>query len=188
MILDFDLDLFKHRLAETIAWCVPRFSMDNIENSLRTPPIFLEHEKYEFIHPFQRQEIDIFADTVYAKRAKAVSVDIAENIQSELSGGRLLLFYMSNSTCDGIGPIESNGFIDICNFPPWDTWIYHGIECGKFIRAFPQDIRDIEYIISWVPEEMIPLIDETIKTLAEQCLQWVEDDYYNLSFIDLLRS
>lgn len=189
MILDFDLDLFKHRLAETVAWCVPRFSMENVKNSLRTSPIFWHYEKYEYIHPFQRQEIDEFADVVYAKRANALSVDMPESIQDSLSEGRLLLFYMSDSLCDGIGPIESNGFIDICNFPAWDTWIYHGIELQRLYRDSKfQEPRDIEYLISWVPKEMILLVDMTIQTLAEQCLQWVENDHYNLGFIDLLRS
>ena len=185
MILDFDLDLSKHRLAETVAWCVPRFSMDDPKMSLRTPP--KARDGIDDVFAGMDSEMMRFADSVFAKRANALSVDMVENVQLGLANGRLVLLYMSDTLCDGIGPIESKGFIDECNFPPWDTWIYYGREPQRPHRKYCE-IRDTEYLISWVPPQAIPLVNETILTLAEQCLQWVENDHWNLSFIDLLRS
>lgn len=185
MILDFDLDLFKHRLAETVAWCVPRFSLDDPKMSLRTPPN--ARDGIDDVFAGMDSEMMQFADSVFAKRANALSVDMVENVQEGLAGGRLVLLYMSDTLCDGIGPIYSKGFIDECNFPAWDTWLYYGLESQRSHRRYGT-IRDTKYLISWVPEQVIPLMNDTIEILAEQCLQWVENDHYNLSFIDLLRS
>ncbi|GIK64452.1 MAG: hypothetical protein BroJett018_22460 [Chloroflexota bacterium] len=174
---DFDLALFKKQLAETIEWCVPRFSMDDLKNCLRTPP---KHST-EYIDPYKYAEIEQFAKIVFEKRAKAFVGRPIENINDSLQGGRLLLFDMNMSGKEGTSSVESYDFIDGWDVPPWDTWIYIGVEKEEKKRDWP-------YLISWIPLEAIHLVNEAIRWNSTECIQWVQDVTYSLSFIDLLRS
>lgn len=174
MILDFDLDLFKHRLAETVAWCVPRFSMDDLENCLRTPPIYPKgYMCYDDMN-----EIERFADIVFAKRANAISIDTIENIQDSLLGGRLLILDFRRATDDGTSSPETHGFINGCDISAWDSWVYLGIEIG----------REDPYLISSIPPEILHMVDSAIHYNATECIQWIDKSDFGFGFLDLLRS
>lgn len=160
---DFDIQLFKQRLAETIAWCVPRFSMDDIENSLRTPP------KPDFYYR-DFTIIEAFANTVFEKRKANFGT------LTDLAGGRLFLFYMESSTCDGVAPPLTYNFVDECNFTAWDTWVYFGVE------------NKIYYLISWIPQPLIEDVNWLVQASAEQCVKWIEETDYPFTFLDTLKA
>ena len=41
----------------------------------------------------------------------------------DLAHGRLLVYEPDTNLAHGLEELETNGFVDIDNIPPWDTWI-----------------------------------------------------------------
>jgi hypothetical protein len=78
---------------------------------------------------------------------------------SELQRGRLLLFAPDDNLADGAAEYGSLGFFDVDNVPPWDTWI---VMFGK-------------YLVSWVPPQLIRLVQEGLDVNPEQCILWADD-------------
>jgi hypothetical protein len=105
-----------------------------------------------------------------------------ENINNSLQGGKLLLFDMSWALKEGTSWPETYHFIDGWDVPAWDTWIYIGVEKAE------EENRDRPYLISWMPPEVIHMVNDAIRLNSSKCIQWVEDVTHPFSFIDLLRS
>jgi hypothetical protein len=40
-----------------------------------------------------------------------------------LLGGRLMVYFPDAALADGAAEVQSRGFFDVHNTPPWDTWI-----------------------------------------------------------------
>lgn len=179
-MIAFDIQLFKQRLAETIAYCAPRFSEENIEGSLRTLLDPLPE-----LSPFDPEPVKQFAEIVFRKRVEALEIDgiSSPQIPSNFAGGLLLVSYISYSTCDGTSPIESAKFIDECEFPPCDTWIYYGHE--NPIAKFKYDVF---YLVAWIPPKMIDLVDMAIEVNAMQALQWVDNIEVDFTFMSELKA
>jgi hypothetical protein len=78
---------------------------------------------------------------------------------SGLHGGRLLVFAPEDNLACGAAEYASMGFFDVDNVPPWDTWI---AMFGK-------------YLVSWVPSQIVPLVQEGLDVNPEQCILWSND-------------
>ena len=87
----------------------------------------------------------------------------------DLDGGRLLCYFPDGDLCDGAAEQESDGFFDVYNTPPWDTWI------GYFRDGLkPNDSYD-SYLLAYVPEQLISLAANGISVNPEECIMWFED-------------
>jgi hypothetical protein len=78
---------------------------------------------------------------------------------SGLHGGRLLVFAPEENLACGAAEYASMGFFDVDNVPPWDTWI---AMLGK-------------YLVSWVPSQLVPLVQKGLDVNPEQCILWSDD-------------
>jgi hypothetical protein len=78
---------------------------------------------------------------------------------SGLCGGRLLAFAPEDNLSDGAAEYFSLGFFDVDNVPPWDTWI---AMFGK-------------YLVSWVPVQLVRLVQEGLDVNPEQCILWADN-------------
>ena len=78
------------------------------------------------------------------------------NPGSELKAGRLLLFAPSETLSDGAARYASKGFFDDDNVPAWDTWI-----------AYLEN-----YVVSWVPPQLIELVNDGVDANPERCILW----------------
>ena len=83
----------------------------------------------------------------------------SETRSSEPLGGRLLLYAPEDNLACGAAEYSSMGFFDVDNVPPWDTWI---VMLGK-------------YLVSWVPPQLIRLVQEGMDVNPEQCILWADD-------------
>src|SRR5262245_48074459 len=131
------LDEFRRSLAATIAWCAdaadsPR-GLDDLRSPQLRPPIDIaEHtDSLDLVRSAVQHVID--------HRFTHLDLDLGADIVPDLSGGRLLAFYPQATIFDGFAAIESDGFFDRANVPPWDTWIY---------------LVD-DFLISFVPQRFI---------------------------------
>src|SRR5687768_17440857 len=124
----FDLQEFEADLLSTIYWYQQHFRSEDIVNSLRTPSIPLNYDGaiYGGTGDSIQPVFDLFA-LVKRKKFHAYKKS-SQTINYGLAGGKLAILYMSSTLCDGVGPIESEGFFDACNFPAWDMWVWVGEE------------------------------------------------------------
>jgi len=89
---------------------------------------------------------------------------IAESGDS-LAGGRLLLYEPDLNLADGAAALESGGFFDVDNTPPWDTWVD-----VVPLAAPPPRLC----LVSWVPPQMIAVAARGALVNPEGCIYWAE--------------
>jgi hypothetical protein len=184
-----DIDTFKWRLAETIAWCAKHVSASDARDSLRSehwrPPSFW------------------YPESIYNPRivVEALGVLRADELRSwpwpkssyplasadDLAGGRLLLYDPYQNLADGAAKLESKGFFNVDNEPAWDTWvsfIYDPVKWEKKNRIYLQgqyiwsDLPSkyfAECLVSWVPAELIELVTAGVNVNPELCIAWADD-------------
>jgi hypothetical protein len=86
-----------------------------------------------------------------------------------MSYGRLLLFDPDGTLSDGAASEASNGFFDVDNVPPWDTWVWY---------AEDRDISKggwtmfASYLVAWVPPHALELVEAGIWVNPEECIRW----------------
>jgi hypothetical protein len=101
-----------------------------------------------------------FADAVSAvvsnrrKRLNEANTKITR--PSSAGAGKLLYYWPHENLACGAAEYSSNGFFDVDNVPPWDTWV-----------SFNGSI-----LISWVPAILIPLAQAGIDANPEECISW----------------
>ena len=148
------------RLAETIAWTQHLLTLDPTNASMRSPetrPQIL-HSGYD----------DVVCDLGTTRQFRLRELGIECSPAKHLNNGRLLCFYQNANLTDGAAEPETNGFFDICNNPPWDTWVGHFID----------DQRDLNYgayVLCFVTQELIELVDRGIMVNPEECIQWLDE-------------
>ena len=156
----FDKVPFGQRLAETIAWCAPRVRGDDPRHSLRSDelrPSYLENSRESSVR------------TVASRRERAVKLDPASGPASRRAG-RLLVYFPDANLADGAAEVASRGFFDVDNVPPWDTWIALANDGPAIV-----DSSFHEYVIAWVPRELIGEAQAGIDVNPEECIVWLDD-------------
>jgi hypothetical protein len=83
----------------------------------------------------------------------------SESQSSEPRTARLLLYAPQDNLACGTAEYLSLGFFDVDNVSPWDTWI---LMLGK-------------YLVSWVPPQLVRLVQEGLDVNPEQCILWAND-------------
>jgi len=180
-----ELDLFRWRLAETIALCAPRTSLGMPLSALRTlalhpsPPLEnggdtgyrVEDSRYDCQNRWDVEQTAVDVEQLVRERVhllpRAHSYPSAP--ASDLAGGRLLFSAPDYGVTDGASEYESHGFIDVADAPPWDTWVWF-VQEGKAST----DFYDC-YIVSWVPPEFVAYADAGIRVSFVGNVAWASD-------------
>ncbi|MGE0551120.1 MAG: hypothetical protein AB7R00_28930 [Kofleriaceae bacterium] len=161
----FDDAPFAQRLSETIAWCRPRARRDNPQRSLRSdalrPWLLASDRGWTVFSVIRNRALYLFRNPP----ERALPADLAQ-----LEVGRLLVYFPDVNLCCGAAEQESDGFFDVENTPPWDTWVALGVD-HNVTKSSPYRV----YLVSWVPPELIELADAGIRANPEGCLRWLED-------------
>jgi hypothetical protein len=149
---------FLVRLAQTIAWCASRADASDPRDSLRT------HELNPSAADLYRDDSEEVVRTVVESRAQSVGTRPAVQREGllDLHGGRLAVYFPAEQLDDGAAEFETDGFFDVQDTPPWDTWVglYHDRVRGA-------------YLISWVPEPLVVLAARGISANPIQCIAWL---------------
>jgi hypothetical protein len=162
------LEEFKRRLAQTIFWCAPRANTMNPESCLRTPALR---------PPLLAQNRFYTVDTVVNARELSAGAAIRNaRIPDELGGGRLLVYFPESDLFCGAAADQTDGFFDVNNVPPWDTWVTYWQDQEPNPDSFVS-----EYLIAWVPPSLIELANEGINVNPEQCIMWLAETSVELA-------
>jgi hypothetical protein len=182
-----DIRTFRRRLAETIAWCAARGAVDNPRDGLRTPALRPPSLYKSRTHRRHSEETGpnrpVVAEALAEERARLLrsAGSYPSGLAEDLAGGRLLGYDPDANLSDGFSEIKSNGFFDVDNMPPWDTWICYVAEREE------QPWRHFDsYLISWVPPSHLALAGQGVWFNAEECIVWADE--LDTPFIEQLRA
>ncbi len=166
-----DEQSFWRRVTETSVWCETRLRQGDLRQSLRSPALGEEQrlgridtKKQGLLERKSEEDRRTIVDAVAARRAQIlrdVSQDLDEPVQK--LGRKFLVYLPDLDLSDGAAEECSQGYFDTCNAPPWDTWLVYipaqGEEPGK--------------LVSWVPANLVDLVDAAIQVNPEGCISWV---------------
>ncbi|MDA0179346.1 hypothetical protein OJ997_03475 [Solirubrobacter phytolaccae] len=165
---------FELRLAQAIAWCSTRWDPARPDWSLRTPslrPSLLATGRGSTLRHLCELRV-AWDRAVFDARAATSTADLHD--------GRLLVFAPDETLSDGAAEEATLGFLDEDNTPPWDTWI--GVFHAQ-ARLSPRwhDDAPLDYLVSWVPKDLVDRVTIGIEVNPEECLVWLEDSCVPLS-------
>jgi hypothetical protein len=95
---------------------------------------------------FQRQHFE----SVLRKRRQLLAQRGISLLRKEelLDQGRLILTYPIDTIYDGMPGIESHGYFDYYELPPWDTWV-DLTHSNSALIPYP------DYVVAWVPNAQL---------------------------------
>jgi hypothetical protein len=169
-----DIELFKLRLAETIAWCSARASTADPKHSLRTLdllPAFIRRNAESDLHQSKPEQLRAIAEALAGNRARHLREEgkyPAAPVE-DLAGGYLLGCAPNESVWDGVAEPESEGFFDGGDLAPWDTWVAAVPASERQPQGPPVPVC---YVVSWVPQEFVDLVDAGIYVNPVDCIWW----------------
>ena len=110
-----ELSGFRERLDEAIAWCSSREPSSDALRVFRSPELAPD--------PFAVNGWGAVWSVAEKRRAKLPKGK--RRPIGGLSGGRLVACMPEVNLCDGAAEYSSEGYFDVDNIPPWDTWVWY---------------------------------------------------------------
>ena len=182
------LSILHKRLNETVAWCEHRTS-GSPSTILRSPELqpalsFLITHSNGAALPQPCEVQGWHLETVETAKRKNVVDDLARKRREILvqraieigapmkksRKGRFLLYNPNlNHLYSGIPEVASNGFFEIDNSPPWDTWVAY-IQQGE-------EVTWSDFLLCWIPAPFVLLASAGVSADNEldQCLVWADE-------------
>jgi hypothetical protein len=185
---------FQRRLAETIGWCASQDWIANPAEGLRSPqlrlPEITDDGRAIFEARLPREETARLLAIEHAetlrqwqqhveqlamKRAALLHTQDTSFLQplQLRPSGRLLAFDPQGTLSDGAATAATQGFFDDDNVPPWDTWIWYVI--NDLVSNLPWWQGCDSYLLSWVPNALVAVVEVGIDSNPEECIRWATD-------------
>lgn len=170
------------RISETMAWCGTRPNASDPKSGLRSPelrprpiaacggPGAPDPRRQEHV---REARVDALAEA----RRKLLGGGTVSGVSGPLNlrGGRILLQAPDDNLTDGASEAASEGFLNIDEEPPWDTWLCYSPPEGQ--KSSPNN----GYLVSYVPAVFVPLVQHGIDVNVVGCMLWPQDDGSRLS-------
>ena len=157
---------------EAQIWCGSRLMEAEGVGRLRSPELFpgdlTMHSQLES-GMTERQVHAQRANVVHAlvsARARALR-GIGHEGLADLEDGRLVLFDLEACFFDGVACIESGGFFDESDLPPWDTWVAFNAFAGK----------QAQVLLSWVPGAYVDAVGRAMKAHFVDGYRWLDEEH-----------
>jgi hypothetical protein len=164
---ELDIQIINQRLAETIAWCESRVDITKPETCFRSKELQPSKSFDWYVDKSQRHSI--IEKVSSARHAILQNKFPMHNAKTpDLTLGKILAFEIDANLQDGAAFYASDRFFDWDNIPPWDTWFAYLPE--QFLHEIPSGI-----LLSWIPREFLPLVEEGIYVNPESCIFWLDD-------------
>lgn len=82
----------------------------------------------------------------------------------------MLAYFPDAELADGAAEAETDGFFDVNDTPPWDTWVALFSDLGAVHESAVAN-----YLVSWVPPRLVEVVQRGIDVSMVGCIAWVED-------------
>jgi hypothetical protein len=183
-----DAGVIRQRIADTTLWCESHATTADPRNSLRSSALQPRH--YGASREWQRYRWDdspanraVIVNALADLRASLADNDASVIDQGSrgMAGGRLVVYFPDDNLYDGAAAVLSQGYFDVDNAPPWDTWIAYlpgrqSSPAGDFTPLADQgDAEGISFLLAWVPSQFIQLANTGIWANPEKCISWAEE-------------
>lgn len=142
---------------ETKSWCLQHLRVDDPQRSLRTAAL-----RPRIVDGLDSQGVITADPEAWAEAVAEVSTKRRALLRGRVEGGgsgRILAFRPTDNLFDGAAELASDGFFDINNVPPWDTWF-----------RFKSGI-----LYAWIPSELAHLVQAAVDCSAEMCIWWADE-------------
>lgn len=146
------------RLADTIAWC----------NQLLTNAAMRSKELSPRLLHEGRDDIVCSLGSSRHWRVREMHHHPATSFP-DLRGGRLMVYFPDGDLSDGAAEQETDGFFDVYNTPPWDTWVSY------FNNRRPELHGCDRYLLAYIPQQFVQWVDNGIIVNPEECILWLAD-------------
>lgn len=156
-----DMILFS-RLADTIAWC---------NQLLKNPPLNVAMRSQELSPSLFNDGRDDMVCRLGSSRHWRIGATQRQRAATfpDLCGGRLMVYFPDGDLCDGAAEQETEGFFDVYNTPPWDTWVSYFDDNRPELHGYDR------YLLAYVPRQFVLRVDNGILVNPEQCIRWLND-------------
>jgi len=167
--------------SETATWCASRADPRDPFRSLRSVELCPAE-----LSPPTRDRGSFRSTPVWGLSTNAITrriADLVETRRKHLSTersngtwscaakpGKLLVYDPGANLADGAAEVESDGFFDCDNAPPWDTWVAFVVNTPR--RAGKWTPWD-HYLIAWIPEVLHGHAQRGIDVNPEGCIAWL---------------
>jgi len=162
------------RLGQAIAWCSPRVDRANPSGCLRSDRL------RPGILQFDRADTVRWLCVHRAGLDPSVRSALPAATRNDLDDGDLLLYLPDQQLADGAAEQASNGFFDMDNTPPWDSWV-------ALVRDSRADVSSRDQLISYVPAELRDFVQRGIDVNPERCILWLRQAPTTFGVVDHLR-
>jgi|GEM_PF-1433393 len=133
------------------------FEFEYVEDLFKRKKTLLQwttHPLHENLVPELLDQQLIFKSGIF------LSLDGVEKIK-----GKILIADFDETVVDGASEACSEGFIDVYDLPPMDTWFYLNRNVSGWRRIY-----------AWIPAQFEPLVNEAIAVNCMDCLHWLKED------------
>ncbi|KKW81604.1 hypothetical protein ACN19N_07210 [Acinetobacter sp. LF10] len=131
---------------------------------------FWQHAEYGFLIRFlhesskikeHKKRVDNYSSRLRSYFDKVIQNRLKLDINKSLLKleGKILAFHVHLTMFDSLGEGETSGFIDGCDTPPPELWIYF----------------DGEILYSYIPAEFIEMVNSAIMVSMSGSLEWYTD-------------
>jgi hypothetical protein len=162
-----DQRMFIKHLTEAVSWCRDTGLPSQPRTSLRTCKVALDD--------LTSQSHQVFR--VCLERSRRLWASGKQNLSpvADLCGGRLLAYFPDDNLFDGAAEAESQGFFDVNNIPPYDTWVWmvRNVRSSAYADGACGEM-DANYLVAWVPPDLIQLANAGVAVNPEACILWLD--------------
>lgn len=151
------------RIQETASWCASVLDMTRVADSLRS----------KVIRP--RVLEASYSDAVWGVATSRQHLLGHNQTRIAAAAGKLMVYFPDGDLADGAAEAETGGYFDTNNAPPWDTWVTFAEDSGS------KDASQVKYLLAWVPQPLVALVDLGIQVNPEECIKWLRDTDVALS-------
>jgi hypothetical protein len=148
----------KNEFRDAQAWCAAKADLTRPKDCLRD-----ERLKPQLLPPSRLDAVDD------VRRSRRLYSDrhVSADLDSVVAGGRLIAYSPDFNLACGMSEVETKGYFDVNNTPPWDTWVA--------LLDAPNAKHWETSLIAWVPAPFVPLVQAGINVIPECCVMWLDD-------------
>jgi hypothetical protein len=153
----------RRRLQEATCWCLARHPIRDPRRDLRTPDLKPSIDEWPTF-----AELDA-AVTLLASRRRG---SLGGRVDAEDRGGRVLVCEFNSSITSGESEEVTNGFLDVSDRPPWDTWMF----CTqRKTKGSTSSDDPLDLLVSWVPSSLVASVERGISVNPYDCIHWAAE-------------
>jgi hypothetical protein len=159
---------FLRSLTETTVWCLQAGNIADPKTSLRT---FEPRTP-----PLTSPDSQVFC--VSLDRSRRLRSNGQRDLASvtDLRGGRLLAYFPDYNLADGCAEDVSNGYFDVDNIPPYDTWVgmVENVESVTRDDGSSEQVS-ANFLVAWVPPAFLEIANGGVQVNPEECIAWLDE-------------